>query len=183
MLVSLDEGKKASFWETGSVTWWSSENNRRYHRSECQSGVEATTWKATTASNFGKIILQKATPSQAFIRDIFVPKNLWNVLSLSYGCKNEDLAKEKYISRMRQVAGHDATVFDCGLVINPLFSFLGRFSWWKSFWLHCWTFWRSTRNQVSIQIHRWNPIWGIKSFLLCSNWWKNEIEKKQQYVN
>ena len=78
-----------------------------------------------TASNFGKVSLRKAPPTESFLRDIFNSKNLSNVPSIAHGQRHENIAKEKYIAKMRKVSHHDVTVYDCGLVINPSFPFLG----------------------------------------------------------
>lgn len=51
-----------------------------------------------TASNFGRVMSRKALPSDAFLKHLFCrPPHDINSASLNYGCRNESIAKEKYL--------------------------------------------------------------------------------------
>ncbi|XP_046569576.1 uncharacterized protein LOC124277895 [Haliotis rubra] len=74
-----------------------------------------------TASNFGKIINRKKRPTTAFLDTLF-PKEKQTIYAkpLEYGKKHENSAKSKYLETFQSAHMHD-----CGLIVNPEFSFLG----------------------------------------------------------
>jgi hypothetical protein len=74
-----------------------------------------------TASNFGKILHRKSTPTEAFVVSLtssFSKKV--SAPSLCYGQRHESTAKAAYLDARPNVHLHK-----CGLVINPDFPFLG----------------------------------------------------------
>ena len=76
-----------------------------------------------TASNFGRVVSRKATPSPSFLKSIFNQVNV-NAAPLEYGKRNELKAKTKYLSMHNSVHLH-VHLHKCGLVVNSEFSFLG----------------------------------------------------------
>ena len=73
-----------------------------------------------TASNFGKVLKRKATPSEKFLSNLFCGKKSISAPSLDYGKRNESNAKAKYLETYPARHFHK-----CGLVINKEFCFLG----------------------------------------------------------
>ena len=71
-----------------------------------------------TASNFHKIVKRKMAVTEKFVDSIINPKS-FNSKAVSYGKKSETKAREVYVT----TSGHH--VHDCGLVVNPLFPFIG----------------------------------------------------------
>lgn len=78
-----------------------------------------------TASKFGEILNRKSKPSAAFLKNCFDQKNLSAVSAIAHGREKEDIAKEVYKKKMNVRIKHDVTVFDCGLVVNPAYPYLG----------------------------------------------------------
>lgn len=72
-----------------------------------------------TASNFGKVVSRKATPSEAFLKGLFNKSNI-RAASLDYGRQHEAQAKNSYLKQNKSVHIHE-----CGLVVNNEFPFLG----------------------------------------------------------
>lgn len=87
--------------QAGSDTWY----KERSHR--------------LTASNFGKVVSRKATPSEAFLKGLFKKSNI-RAASLDYGRQHEAQAKNSYLKQNKSVHIHE-----CGLVVNNEFPFLG----------------------------------------------------------
>ena len=77
-----------------------------------------------TASNFGKVVKRKRPPTEPFLRDIFVPKDLSKVSSIRHGRQQELIARSFY-SRKMQKKCKQFIVYDAGLVVNPSFPYLG----------------------------------------------------------
>ena len=77
-----------------------------------------------TASNFGKVVKRKRPPTEPFLRDIFVPKDLSKVSSIRHGRQQELIARSLY-SRKMQKKCKQFIVYDAGLVVNPSFPYLG----------------------------------------------------------
>lgn len=71
-----------------------------------------------TASNFGSIMNRKKEINDTFVRNIFDKKSFKSAPT-SYGQANEKTAKQMYI---KSSGNH---IHDVGLVVNPLFPFLG----------------------------------------------------------
>lgn len=71
-----------------------------------------------TASNFGSIMNRKKEINETFIRNVFDKKSFKSAPT-SYGQANEKTAKQMYI---KSSGNH---IHDVGLVVNPLFPFLG----------------------------------------------------------
>ena len=80
--------------------------------------------KRLTASNFGKVVKRKRPPTESFVRDIFVPKDLSKVSSICYGRQQELIVRSLYNRKMQKTC-KQFTVFDAGLVVNPSFPYLG----------------------------------------------------------
>ncbi|XP_033729693.1 uncharacterized protein LOC117318872 [Pecten maximus] len=72
-----------------------------------------------TSSNFGKILKRKAKPSSSFLDTIFDTKQIHSA-PLEYGKRTESSGKRKYLKQFPSRHFHE-----CGLVVNPEFSFLG----------------------------------------------------------
>jgi len=72
-----------------------------------------------TASNFGRVLLRKATPTEKCLNNLF-SKSSVRAIPLDYGKGNESKAKSKYLEVFTSRHIHD-----CGLVINKEFIFLG----------------------------------------------------------
>lgn len=77
-----------------------------------------------TASNFGKVTKRKRPPTEAFLRNIFIPKDLSNVSSIRHG-RQQELTTQSLYSRKMQKKCKKFIVYDAGLVINPSFPYLG----------------------------------------------------------
>ncbi|XP_062585783.1 uncharacterized protein LOC134247430 [Saccostrea cucullata] len=71
-----------------------------------------------TASQFHKICKRKKDITDSFVCNIFNQKS-FSSEATSYGKCHENVAKQKLMERHQNIHIHD-----CGLVINPLFSFL-----------------------------------------------------------
>ena len=80
--------------------------------------------KRLTASNFGKVVERKRPPTESFVRDIFVPKDLSKVSSIRHGRQQELIVRSLY-SRKMQKTCKQFIVFDACLVVNPSFPYLG----------------------------------------------------------
>ena len=80
--------------------------------------------KRLTASNFGKVIKRKRPPTESFLRDIFVPKDLSKVSSIRHGRQQELIVRTLYSRKMQKMC-KQFIVFDAGLVVYPSFSYLG----------------------------------------------------------
>ena len=80
--------------------------------------------KRLTASNFGKVIKRKRPPTESFLRDIFVPKDLSKVSSIRHGRQQELIVRSLYSRKMQKMC-KQFIVFDAGLVVNPSFPYLG----------------------------------------------------------
>lgn len=72
-----------------------------------------------TASNFGKVMSKKTTPSEAFLKGLFTRSNI-RAASLDYGRQHEAQAKNRFLKQHKSVHFHE-----CGLVVNNEFPFLG----------------------------------------------------------
>ena len=77
-----------------------------------------------TASNFGLVLNRKRQPTEAFLRNIFKPRDLSNVASIKHGKQNEITARTLYAHQM-QKKNQKFTVYEAGLVVNPSLPFLG----------------------------------------------------------
>ena len=77
-----------------------------------------------TASNFGLVLNRKRQPSNAFLRNLFEPKDLSNVSSIRHGKTNESTARSLYAQTMQKET-RKFTVYEAGLVVNPSHPFLG----------------------------------------------------------
>lgn len=80
--------------------------------------------KRLTASNFAKVLNRKRQPSEQFLRDIFCPKDLSKVPSIRHGRQQEIAARSMYCRKMQKQC-KTFSVYDCGLVVNPLHPYLG----------------------------------------------------------
>lgn len=78
-----------------------------------------------TASNFGRVLAREKKPSEAFLRSLFQPKDLSKVESIKHGKQHESLARSIYSRKMQKRFNKFFTVYESGLVINPLFPYLG----------------------------------------------------------
>ncbi|XP_078619114.1 uncharacterized protein LOC144886368 [Branchiostoma floridae x Branchiostoma japonicum] len=74
-----------------------------------------------TASVFGKIIKRKKECNTKFLTSLMGTKAAAHSASLTYGKVHEVDAKEAYL----KCKGGHVHLHDCGLVVNPSFSFLG----------------------------------------------------------
>jgi YqaJ-like viral recombinase domain len=74
-----------------------------------------------TASLFGKVCLRKRPTTDAFLKTIF-NSSKFSTAATDYGTMSETAAKAEYMSRNSKSGIH---MHDCGLVVNPKFSFLG----------------------------------------------------------
>jgi roadblock/LC7 domain-containing protein len=74
--------------------------------------------KRVTASQFARICKRKKDITDTFVSSIFESKN-FTTEATSYGKCNENIAKQKYMEKF-----HNVHIHDCGLVVNPRFSFL-----------------------------------------------------------
>ena len=77
-----------------------------------------------TASNFGKVTKRKRLPSESFLRDIFLPKDLSKVSSIHHGRQQELISRSIYCRKMQKKC-KQFIVYDAGLVVNPSFPYLG----------------------------------------------------------
>jgi len=80
--------------------------------------------KRLTASNFGKVIKRKRPPTESFLRDIFVPKDLFKVSSIRHGRQQELTVRSLYSRKMQKMC-KQFIVFYAGLVANPSFPYIG----------------------------------------------------------
>ena len=71
-----------------------------------------------TASNFGKVTKRKRPPTEAFLRNIFIPKDLSYVSCICHG-RPQELTTRSLYSRKMQKKCNKFIVYDAGLVINP----------------------------------------------------------------
>lgn len=78
-----------------------------------------------TASKFGDILNRKSKPSEAFLKSCFERKNLAGVSAVAHGRDKEDTAKDLYKKKMNFRLKHDVTIYECGLVVNPAYPYLG----------------------------------------------------------
>ena len=74
--------------------------------------------KRLTSSNFSKIVKRKKAVTPARIKNVFEPAAFESVFT-TYGKNHEGPAKQQYL---KQHPAHH--IHDCGLVVNPQFSFL-----------------------------------------------------------
>ncbi|XP_064597345.1 uncharacterized protein LOC135463829 isoform X2 [Liolophura sinensis] len=72
-----------------------------------------------TASQFAKICKRKKDINEKFINSLFGEVNTFTSPATSYGRANESVAKQVYLAKNTNIHIHD-----CGLVVNPQFSFL-----------------------------------------------------------
>lgn len=72
-----------------------------------------------TASTFGKVLKRKKKVNETFLKSIISPRQ-FSSAATRYGTKNEVNGKQEYL-HLRPTAH----LHDCGLVVNPNFSFLG----------------------------------------------------------
>ncbi|XP_035684071.1 uncharacterized protein LOC118421033 [Branchiostoma floridae] len=79
--------------------------------------------KRVTASMFGKILKRKKEYNIKFLTGLFGTKSAHSV-SLAYGKSHEAQAKEAYI-RTFESSNQAVHIHECGLVVDPFFSFLG----------------------------------------------------------
>ena len=77
-----------------------------------------------TASNFGSVLNRQRLPSEAFLRNIFSPKDLSNVASIRHGKQQESTARSIYAQEL-QKRQKKISVYDVGLVVSPSTPFLG----------------------------------------------------------
>jgi len=70
------------------------------------------------------IINRKKQPTEAFLRNIFQPRDLGNVASIKHGKQNESTARALYAYDM-QKKNRKFTVYETGLVVDPSLPFLG----------------------------------------------------------
>lgn len=95
---------------------------------ECDTRDQASSqlWRTSrqgrlTASNFSAVSDRKSVPSEKFLARLFQPSGReLHVAPVEHGKLNEKRAKEVYLKKFP--AHH---LHDCGLVVNPDFSFLG----------------------------------------------------------
>lgn len=71
------------------------------------------------ASNFGRVLRSKSATSEKFLKSIFCPKS-FQAPPVDYGRRNEIKAKSKYLKKYPS-----RHFYECGLVINKNFIFLG----------------------------------------------------------
>lgn len=96
--VSLEQ---ATVGQTSSSAWFEARRNR------------------LTASQFGKVLKRKRDVNEKFLTTLF-GESQFSTQATRYGTSHEGDAKQAYCSRKKGVHLHD-----CGLVVNPAFSFLG----------------------------------------------------------
>ncbi|CAG2218740.1 unnamed protein product [Mytilus edulis] len=75
--------------------------------------------KRITASQFARVAKRKKQVNEKFLQSLFDPKK-FSSAATSYGTANETVAKKQYAEKYK-----DNHLHDCGLVVNPGFSFLG----------------------------------------------------------
>ena len=83
------------------------------------------------ASNFGNVTKRKRPPTDAFLRNIFIPKDLSNVSSIRHGRQQELTTRSPYSRKVQEV--HCVW---CWPGDKPLFSLPWGLSWWESLWPH-----------------------------------------------
>ena len=72
-----------------------------------------------TASNFGLILQRKKPVNDTFLNFLFNQKE-FSTEATHYGKSHEASAKETYLKKTK-----DTHIHDCGLVVDPAYSFLG----------------------------------------------------------
>lgn len=77
-----------------------------------------------TASNFGLAVNRRNKPTEAFLRNIFQPKDLSNVSSIKHGKQNKSTATTLYANEM-QKKSLQFTVYEAGLIVNSSLPYLG----------------------------------------------------------
>ncbi|KAK3749612.1 hypothetical protein QZH41_003225 [Actinostola sp. cb2023] len=101
---------------------------RKLHNSTVQQALSAEWHRQRrlrlTASNFGRVLARKRLPSDSFMNSLFVSKDLSNVQSVNHGKQNESLARTIYCHKMQKKEHRLFTVYESGLVVNPLHPFL-----------------------------------------------------------
>lgn len=75
--------------------------------------------KHLTSSSFGKVCKRKKDINSIFLKSLFEPR-AFSTEATSYGISHEIQGKKAYCDIKKNVHIHD-----CGLVVNPQFSFLG----------------------------------------------------------
>ena len=80
--------------------------------------------KRVTSSKFGEILKRKSVPSNAFLKNMFISKDLRGVRSVAHGIEKESFARKVYVKKMKK-HNHDITVYHSGLVVNPAFPYFG----------------------------------------------------------
>ena len=85
---------------------------------KCQLWFES--WrKRVTAALFGKIFNRQKTVNTRFFNTLFDPKSFTSSAT-TYGKNHKTMAKGSYMEQNKNIHIHD-----CGLVVNPSYSFLG----------------------------------------------------------
>ena len=75
-------------------------------------------------SNIGRVAIQKATVKSVFRSRYLCPRRLDKVSAVKHEKNMKDIAKEKYVGKVRKVCGCNISVYDSGLGIDPSFPFL-----------------------------------------------------------
>ena len=79
-----------------------------------------------TASNFGKVLKRKKEDCSKLVSTMTTcTMNNLNVSSLRYGRENESLVAKYYVQFQEKYGHAGIQIFPCGLVVNPLYSWLG----------------------------------------------------------
>ncbi|KAH9372268.1 hypothetical protein HPB48_003347 [Haemaphysalis longicornis] len=96
------------------------QNTRRQARSE--------TWKTErrlrlTSSNFGVAAARQHWTLKG-LQNITASKDISHIAPIKHGIANEPLAARRY-EEVMQAMGHNVTVSNCGLLVNPGFPWLG----------------------------------------------------------
>ena len=76
-----------------------------------------------TASNFGRVF-NNQKPSTSFLHDLFNPRKIDHLPAIVHGKKFESVAIAQYI-KQKSSAGTPVYFRRCGLVLHPLFRYLG----------------------------------------------------------
>lgn len=103
--LTLDEARsqeQATVQQSNSSEWFQARNKR------------------LTSSQFGLIVKRKRPVTDKLILSLLFEGESVKVAATSYGKCNESVAKGLYVQKNPEVHVHD-----CGLVVNPSFSFLG----------------------------------------------------------
>ena len=72
-----------------------------------------------------KCFTEKKEPSESFMKSIFEPKDLSKVSSIRHGKTNEVIVRSLYARKMQKQSHKNFTVYNCGLVVNPSYPYLG----------------------------------------------------------